>query len=258
MFIEIDARSPSLFDFINNPTVRKQVCQLKRQIERLEERLPLKDSDLAQEISHSTPHPSYWTHWYNDWDVYARKMSTWRNSHSRRARKSKDTTEDYDAWKMIDCLQPKQNPMEAERWLKQVESDLKAMNYLKEAPSALSCQVLFLAHEASEKGLKAGGMYALVGLIPCSLKTHNLVCHANAISSEKRGDWMELPNLVSSMEHYYLDSRFPSKHSPRNAPVDVYTQAQAEEMADNAEEVVKLIRRCVQQILIIIFLINKL
>ena len=49
-------------------------------------------------------------------------MSTW-----------KDSTEDYDAWEMIDNLQPKQNPMEAERWLKQAESDLKAMNYLKEA-----------------------------------------------------------------------------------------------------------------------------
>ena len=63
----------------------------------------------------------------------------------------------------------------------------------------LSCRVLFLAHEASEKALKAG-MYALVGLNPSSLKTHNLVCHAYAISSEKGGDWMRLPNLVSSME----------------------------------------------------------
>ena len=69
--------------------------------------------------------------------------------------------------------------------------------------------------------------------------------HANAISSVKWGDWTRLLlNLVSSMEHYYLDSRFPNKHSPPDAPVDLYTQAQAEEMADNA--VVKLIRRCAQ------------
>ena len=39
---------------------------LKRQIDRLEEGLPLEDPDLAQEISDCTPHPSYWTHWYND------------------------------------------------------------------------------------------------------------------------------------------------------------------------------------------------
>ena len=218
---------------------------LKRQIDRLEERLPLEDPDLAQEISHSTPHSSHWTHWYNDWDVYARKISTWRDSHSRRPTKTKDSTEVYGAWKMIDDLQPKQNPMEAERWLKQAESDRKAMIYLKEAPSALSCQVLFLAHEVSEKALKAG-MYALVGLNPSSLKKHDLVCHANAISSVKGGDWTGLPNLVSSMEHYYLDSRFPNNHSLPDAPVDVYTKTQAEEMADNAEEVVKLIRRCVQ------------
>ena len=56
---------------------------------------------------------------------------------------------------------------------------------------------------------------------------------------------MRLPNLVSSMEQYYLDSRFPNRHILPNAPVDIYTQAQAKDMADNAEEVVKLIRRCV-------------
>ena len=111
--------------------------------------------------------------------------------------------------------------------------------------SSLPCQVLFLAHEASEKALKAG-MYALVGLNPSSLKRHNLICHASAISSEKEGDWVRLPNLVSSMEKYYMNSRFPNKHTLLDAPVDIYTQAQAEEMAGNAEEVVKLIRRCVQ------------
>ena len=203
---------------------------LKRQIDRLEEGLPLENPDLAQERSHSTPGPSRWTQYYDNWDDYVSKMS-------------KDSTEDYDAWEMIHNLQPKKNPMEAKRWLKQAESDLRAMRCLMN--SSLPCQILFLAHEASEKALKAG-MYALVGLNPSSLKTHNLICHACAISSEKRGDWMRLPNLVSSMEHYYLDSRFPDKHDPPDAPVDIYTQAQAEEMADNAEEVVKLIRRCVQ------------
>ena len=133
--------------------------------------------------------------------------------------------------------------MEAKRWLKQAESDLRATRCLMN--SSLPSQVLFQAHEASEKALKAG-MYALVSLNPSSLKTHDLVCHAYAISSEKGGDWTGLPNLVNSMEHYYLDSRFPNKHDPTDAPVDIYTQTQAEEMADNAEEVVKLIKRCVQ------------
>ena len=215
---------------------------LRRQIDRLEEGLPLEDPNLAQENPHSTPRPSHWTCYYHDWDNYARETSTWRNRYSRKTKKS---TEEYDPWEEIYYLQPKRNPMEAKRWLKQAESDLRAMIYLKEAPSALSCQVLFLAHEASEKALKAG-MYALVGLNPSSLITHDLVCHAYAISSEKGGDWTKLPNLVSSMEQYYIDSRFPNKHTPPDAPVDIYTQAQAKEMADNAEEVVKLIRRCVQ------------
>ena len=214
---------------------------LRGQIDRLEEGLPLEDPNLPQENPHSTPRPSHWTCYYHDWDNYARETSTWRNRYSRRTKKS---IEEYDPWEEIYNLQPKRNPMEAKRWLKQAESDLRAMIYLKEAPSALSCQVLFLAHEASEKALKAG-MYALVGLNPSSLITHDLVCHAYAISSEKGGDWTKLPNLVSSMEQYYLLSRFPNKHTPPNAPVDIYTQAQAEEMANNAEEVVKLISRCV-------------
>ena len=78
-----------------------------------------------------------------------------------------------------------------------------------------------------------------------SLKRHNLICHASAISSEKEEDWVRLPNLVSSMNKYYMNSRFPNKHTLLDAPVDIYTQAQAEEMAGTTE-VVKLIRRCVQ------------
>ena len=226
---------------------------LKRQIDRLEEGLPLENPDLAEERSLFTPRPSHWTRCYNNWDEYVKKTSSiWRDGYSKRKRntehnhnRTEETITEADLkWEMIFNLQPKTDSVEAKRWLKQAESDLRAMIYLKEAPSALSCQVLFLAHETSEKALKAG-MYALVGLNPSSLKTHDLVCHAYAISSEKGGDWMRLPNLVSSMEQYYLDSRFPNKHILPNAPVDVYTQAQAKDMADNAEEVVKLIRRCV-------------
>ena len=225
---------------------------LKRQIDRLEEGLPLEDPDLAQESPHSTPRPSHWTHCYNGWDDYVRTTSsTWRSRNSRtrernehdQTRAEDDTTKTDSRWEMIFNLQPKRNLEEAKRWLRQAESDLKAIRCLMH--SSLHCQVLFQAHEASEKALKAG-MYALVGLNPSSLKTHDLVCHAYAISSEKGGDWTRLPNLVSSMEQYYLNSRFPNKHTLPNAPVDIYTQAQAKEMADNAEEVVKLIRRCVQ------------
>ena len=143
---------------------------------------------------------------------------------------------------MIFNLQPNSYLEGAKRWLRQVESDVKAMSSL--IHSSLPCQVLFLAHEASEKALKAG-MYALVGLNPSSLKTHNLICHASAISSEKEEDWVRLPNLVSSMKKYYMNSRFPNKHTLLDAPVDIYTQAQAEEMAGTTE-VVKLIGRCVQ------------
>ena len=225
---------------------------LKRQIDRLEEGLCLEDPDLPQKNPHSTPHPSHWTYYYNGWDDYVRTTSSaWRNRQSSRREKNEhdqtraedDTTKTYSRWQMIFNLQPKKNLEEAKRWLRQAESDLKAMTCLMHL--SLPCQVLFLAHEASEKALKAG-MYALVGLNPSSLKTHDLVCHAYAISSEKGGDWMRLPNLVSSMEQYYLDSRFPNKHTFPDAPVDIYTQAQAKEVADNAEEVVKLIRRCVQ------------
>ena len=225
---------------------------LKRQIDRLEEGLCLEDPDLVQENLHSTPHPSHWTHYYNGWDDYVRTTSSaWRNRDSSRREKNEhdqtraedDTKKTDSRWEMIFNLQPKRNLEEAKRWLRQAECDLKAMSCLMD--SSLPCQVLFLAHEASEKALKAG-MYALVGLNPSSLITHDLVCHAYAISSEKGGDWMKLPNLVSSMEQYYLLSRFPNKHTFPNAPVDIYTQAQAEEVADNAEEVLKLIRRCVQ------------
>ena len=91
---------------------------------------------------------------------------------------------------------------------------MTAMKLLKESLPCYNvhCQVLFLAHEVCEKALKAG-MYALVGLNPSSLKTHELVSHANAISSQKGDEWTQLPQLVSPMEHYYLDARFPNRQT---------------------------------------------
>ena len=141
-------------------------------------------------------------------------------------------------------LQPRSNLTEAKRWIKQAKTDLEAMRILNSTQShnkaAIYCQVLLLAHETCEKALKAG-MYKLVGLNPGSLSNHNLYCLARDIALNKGDKWQELPQLVLSMEKFYLDSRFPNRHSLPLAPVDVYSFADALSVAKDAERVYDLV-----------------
>ncbi|XP_019853193.1 PREDICTED: sacsin-like [Amphimedon queenslandica] len=135
------------------------------------------------------------------------------------------------------------DPSEAVRWLKQAKSDLIAMSILCEhvTDKSVYCQVLLLAHETCEKSLKAG-MYKL-GLTP-DLTSHGLCYLAEEIASSDKlifDELRELPQLVSSMEKYYLNSRFPNRHLLPRAPVDVYSSADAIGVAKNAKKVYDLV-----------------
>ena len=212
---------------------------LLRQIERLSEGLSLEDPEDTTESS-NTVYRSKWNFYYSHWNTFVPTMSY----DSRRSDSTRSAHQNH--WENLhrfQQFQPAPQPEEAKRWLRQAESDLSAMNYLSSQPN-MCCQVLFLAHEASEKALKAG-MYELGGLHSDSLKTHGLVSHAIALSSKKGGEWSTLYELVSPMECYYLNSRFPNVYAIPKAPVDVCTLHEAQQMASNANKVVGLIRRFV-------------
>ena len=112
----------------------------------------------------------------------------------------------------------------------------------------VSCQVMFMAHEVVEKALKAG-MYALIGINSNSesLKTHNLTSHARALSSVKPGQLASLPQLATSMEPFYLETRFPNRYPRPTAPVDIHKPDQAFAAAGCAEKIFELIDKIVKK-----------
>uniref|UniRef100_A0A1X7SV36 HEPN domain-containing protein n=1 Tax=Amphimedon queenslandica TaxID=400682 RepID=A0A1X7SV36_AMPQE len=182
---------------------------------------------------------SCWSRRFDEWD----EDLTRRLQRSRRGRENSFPIESQSFTHNIS--QPIADTMEARCWLKQAESDLEAMLHLNQI-EGMQCQVLFQGHEACEKALKAG-MYKLVGLNPANLKTHGLLVHAYAIAGMKEGDWAKLPSLVSSMEQYYLKTRYPNQHNPSVAPVDIYCcdtrSNEVQRLVNSAKKLVALIKK---------------
>ena len=221
-----------------------------RQIDRLEAGLPLEEPD--KELSHNNE-PVYkqstWQRYYATWDNNIHRPTTTGGGVGRSfgcdGSGSSSSGINWDTY-----LHPIPDQVEAERWLRQASSDLEAMNILKNEVhhKSISCQVMFMAHEVVEKALKAG-MYALIGINSNSesLKTHNLKSHAQAISSENPGQLAALPQLATSMEPFYLETRFPNRYPCPTAPVDIYKPDQAIVAADCAEKIFVLIDKIVKK-----------
>ncbi|XP_019850325.1 PREDICTED: sacsin-like [Amphimedon queenslandica] len=231
---------------------------LKCQLNRLENNLPLLDRDVTQYYSHhtGTSFRSQWESNFNQWDKSARNRryghsgrgggggeggSSFGGNNFSRSQQS-HTTQDSGSFF---SFQPQVDMIEAKRWMRQAKSDLQAMNDLfSSSKEEVSSQVIFMAHQVMEKALKAG-MYALLGLNEIYLKRHELIVHARALSSCE-GSLSQLNNLVSNMEQYYLDTRYPNRHNRPNAPVDKYSLHQASDITKQAEKVYDLINSVIQ------------
>ena len=213
-----------------------------RQIDRLEAGLPLEEPD--DEIT-TDDEPFY------EQSSWRRYYATWNNNiHRPTTSSGGGVGRSFSFASNISWVHPTPDQVEAERWLRQANSDLKAMNILKNEVihEPVSCQVMFMAHEVAEKALKAG-MYALIGINSNSesLKTHNLTSHARALSSVKPGQLASLPQLATSMEPFYLETRFPNRYPRPTAPVDVHKPDQAFAAANCAEKIFELIDKIVKK-----------
>ena len=214
-----------------------------RQIDRLEAGLPLEEPD--DEIS-PDDEPFYerssWRRYYATWN---RNIYTCSGGGVGRSFNYGGGGINWSTY-----LHPTPDQKEAERWLRQASSDLKAMNILKNEVirESISCQVMFMAHEVVEKTLKAG-MYALIGINSNSesLTKHYLTSHARALSSVKPGQLTTLPQLATSMEPFYLETRFPNRCPYPKAPVDIHKSDQAFTAADCAEKIFELIDKIVKK-----------
>ena len=197
------------------------------------------DAQSSSSAESTSQSYSYWSRRFDEWEEDLKR----RRQRSKNARERSHRRE-YEGIRH-DITQPQADSDEARYWLKQAESDYNAMLILN-THEEVQCQILFLAHEACEKALKAG-KYKLVGLNPASLKTHELVIHAFAIAGVKDGDWAVLPSLVSSMEQYYVKTCYPNQHHPSVAPADVYShytkRDEIENAVSNTKKLIKLIQR---------------
>ena len=220
-----------------------------RQIDRLEAGLPLEEPD--DEVS-PDDEPFYerssWRRYYAAWDNNIHRPTT--SSSGGGVGRSYFCGGGSGDINWFTSLRPTPNQVEAERWLRQANSDLKAMCVLKNEVhnEPISCQIMFMAHEVVEKALKAG-MYALIGINSNSesLKTHNLTNHARAISSEKPGQLVTLPQLATSMESFYLNTRFPNLYPCPTAPVDIYKPDEAIVAFDYAKTIFGLVEKLVNK-----------
>ena len=214
---------------------------LLRQLDRLEKGLPLEEPDGKEDESCEK------SHWHNYYNSCKDVFRSYRGGGGGvGGGGGGGGWSGYSGWGAY--IAPTPDDIEANRWLRQANSDLEAMRillrFLNDGP--VSCQVAFLAHEVIEKALKAG-MYALIGINSNSesLVHHKLTSHARAISSERSGQLEELPRIALTMESSYLDTRFPNRHPRPDAPVDVYRPDQARINSEMAETVYELIEKIV-------------
>ena len=87
-------------------------------------------------------------------------------------------------------------------------------------------------------------MYRLVGLNPEYLTNHQIIVHARYICSQKQDGRclnriqqdgnISLESIAVWIEPLYIKSRFPNAHSFSKAPVDMYSQDDAEQAAEYA------------------------
>ena len=145
------------------------------------------------------------------------------------------------------CPTPSGNSSEAKRWLSQAEGDFEALVILYNEVAThpdVCCNVCFMAHEVAEKALKAG-RYATTGMSSDIIKYHQLLYHAYAIMNEKPEVSQGLASLVTPLESYYLDTRFPNRHGGSIVPKSLYNLHHALDAKEKAANILQIIRNII-------------
>jgi len=127
------------------------------------------------------------------------------------------------------------NRQEADRWLTQAQHDLRAavLNRRESFPE-IAC---FLAQQAAEKALRA--FLVVQGKQVITDHAVHLLARACAGYSSA---FAALEESCRSLDQYYLPTRYPDS-LPGGVPHEVYTDAQAREATNLAQQVLDLVAR---------------
>ncbi len=118
-------------------------------------------------------------------------------------------------------------------WFKQAEADLRhARHALKAGDFEWSC---FAAHQAAEKALKA--VFQKLGMDAWG---HTLtILIGNLPPSAQPPD--RLVNYARMLDKHYIPTRYPNSFES-GAPTDFYTEKEAEDAIQHAEEIIEFCR----------------
>ena len=232
----------------DNPNFAEKVFQfMQAQIKHLQNDEPLDDPENEQRPSRS-PSNAAWDQFYREWNRTAQQYQRSRQSESRSRGRSRGSGGGYHGSPFSagdESFRVPRQPDEGHRWLRQATVDRKVLNLLCDQMMSLdddeiAGHICFMAHQVAEKALKAG-MYAVCGLDDSGLRDHVLTRHAYALQTEKPRETLLLAHHTASLETYYLDTRYPIRHSSPTIPADVFSPARALEAKEHAENIYSII-----------------
>ena len=232
----------------DNPDFAEKVFKfMQTQIEHLERGEPLDDPEAEQRPSRH-PSDSFWGEYFRRWNQTAQQHQRSSNRENRSrggSRRSGGWSHGSPFTAGDESFRVPRQPEEGRRWLRQATVECKVLNVLCDQMTSLgddeiAGHVCFMAHQVAEKVLKAG-MYAVCGLDDRGLKDHALTRHAYALQTEKPIETVLLAHHTVSLETYYLDTRYPNRHSPPTIPADIYSSVKALEAKEHAENIYSII-----------------
>ena len=173
---------------------------------------------------------------YSDWDQTAkRQRSSYENfrRHNRRFTGFTSSSRRHYAGPDVRL---------AKIWMSQSKEDLRSVKHLLTARVPLYYLVCFQCHQVAEKALKAA-LYSLSGVADSQLSSHDLVKLAFDLSLLPGAP--EVTALVAKLSSYHDTTRYPNKHRPATAPVDVFQDfQQAQEAFRAATDVLTRLEQC--------------
>ena len=211
----------------NHPLASKAFQFLKQQIDRMKKGLDLEDPESVEVETSGTGSRASSNAWFPQWDSLSsrRRASSWTGSQRSRRNTNEESSSE--------SIKVYPDSAKASVWLEQAKNDMKVLEGNFEQcridPKS-SAHVCFLSHQVAEKSLKAG-MYAKNGLRPESLKSHDLLSHANALEQvNDNAHGLVIAATLLQQHDCYLKTRYPNRFgSVHKVPSNEYTQQQAED-----------------------------
>ena len=143
----------------------------------------------------------------------------------------------------FDHVRNPRNAGEGSRWVKQAVVEYSVLEDIH-SKAAVSCgygYVCFMAHQVAEKALK-GGVYALCGMDRGDLRDHDLIRHAEVLHAINPHQTKDLVRDSSSLNDYYLNTRYPNRCPYPKIPADCYDSDKANEAKDCAKAVLDSVK----------------